>query len=84
MDYLAYVVDTTETEARLEDILVVREFPDVFPDDLPELPPDREIEFEINLIMRTAPIARSSYRMTPTELNELKVQLEELVSKGLV
>ena len=69
---------------RLEDIPVVREFPDVFPDDLPGLPPDREIDFQIELAPRTEPISRVPYRMAPAELKELKVQMEEMVNKGFV
>ena len=69
---------------RLEDILVVREFPDVFPDDLPGLPPEREIDFQIELAPGTKPISRAPYRMAPAELKELKVQMEEMVNKGFV
>ena len=69
---------------RLEDIPVVREFPDVFPDDLPGLPPDREIDFQIELASGTEPISRAPYRMAPAELKELKVQMEEMVNKGFV
>ena len=82
--YLAYVVEVREDDVRLEDILVVREFPDVFPDDLPGLPPDREIDFQIELAPRTEPISRAPYRMAPAELKELKVQMEEMVNKGFV
>ena len=69
---------------RLEDIPVVREFPDVFPDDLPGLPPDREIDFHIELAPGTELISRAPYRMVPAELKELKVQMEEMVKKGFV
>ena len=60
------------------------EFPDVFPDDLPGLPPDRDVEFKIELIPGTAPISRRPYRMPPNELAELKTQLNELLKKGLI
>jgi hypothetical protein len=66
------------------DIPVVCEFPDVFPDDLPGLPPDREVEFVIELKSDTAPISRRAYRMSPNELAELKVQLQELLKKGFI
>ena len=56
----------------LADIPVVCDFPDVFPDDLPGLPPDREVEFKIELLPGTAPISRRPYRMPPNELAELK------------
>ena len=68
----------------IAEILVVCEFPDVFPEDLPGLPPDRDIEFKIDLIPGTAPISRRPYRMPPNELAELKKQLQELLGKGLI
>jgi hypothetical protein len=67
----------------LEDIRVVSEFPDVFPEDLPGMPPDRDIEFSIELIPGTAPISKGPYRMDVKDLAELKKQIEELLSKGL-
>ena len=82
--YLAYAVEVRDDDMRLEDIPVVREFPDVFPDDLLGLPPDREIEFQIELALGTEPSSRAPYRMAPTELKELKVQMEEMVNKGFV
>ena len=72
-EYLAYAVEVRDDDMRLEDIPVVREFPDVFPDDLPGLPPDREIDFQIELAPGTEPISRAPYKMAPTELKELKV-----------
>jgi len=66
------------------EIPVVCEFLDVFPEDLPGLPPDRDIEFKIDLIPGTAPISRRPYRMPPNELAELKKQLQELLEKGLI
>ena len=68
----------------LADISVVCEFSDVFPDELSGLPPNREIEFKIELLSGTAPISRRPYRMPPNELEELKVQLHELLEKGLI
>ena len=73
--YLAHVVDTRSSEMGLEDAPVVRDFPDVFPDDLPGLPPEREIDFPIDLVPGTAPISLPPYRMAPDELKELKTQL---------
>ena len=69
---------------RIEDVLVVYEFTDVFPDDLPSLPLDRDIEFKIELVLGTAPISRRPYWMPPNELAELKVQLQDLLEKGLI
>ena len=60
----------------------MHEFPDVFSEELPGLPPDRELEFAIHLLPGTAPILIPPYRMAPTELKELKVQLQDLVDKG--
>jgi hypothetical protein len=68
----------------IADIPIVCEFPDVFPDDLPGLPPDQDVEFKIELLPGTAPISRRPYRMPPNELAELKVQLNELLKKGLI
>jgi len=72
------------TSRAIEDIPVVCEFLDVFPDDLPRLPPERDVEFKIELLLGTAPISRRSYRMPPNELVELKTQLNELLKKGLI
>jgi len=72
------------TSRAIEDIPVACEFPDVFPDDLPGLPPDRDVEFKIELLPGTAPISRRPYRIPPNELAELKTQLNELLKKGLI
>ena len=82
--YLAHVVDTRSNEARLEGVPVVRDFLDVFPDDLPGLPPEREIDFPIDLVPGTAPISLPPYRITPVELKELKARLQELVDGGFI
>jgi hypothetical protein len=68
----------------IQDILVVCEFPDVFPEDLPGLPPERDVEFVIELKPVSAPISRRSYRMPPNELPELKTQLQDLLEKGFI
>ena len=73
-----------DSGSRLEDIQVVREFSDVFPEDLPGIPLEREIDFQIKLTPGIEPISKAPYRMAPLELKELKVQMEELVSKGFV
>ncbi|KAI5318050.1 hypothetical protein L3X38_037758 [Prunus dulcis] len=82
--YLAHIVDTQEITLNLEDIPVVRDFPDVFPDNLPGLPPERKIEFTIELLPGTNPIYETPYRMAPAELRELKIQLQELLDKVIV
>ena len=61
---------------------IVCEYPDVFPEELPGLPSEREIEFGIELVPGIAPIPITSYRMAPTKLKELKAQLQELTDKG--
>ncbi|KAK1608773.1 hypothetical protein QYE76_032446 [Lolium multiflorum] len=71
-------------EVKLEDILIVNEFQYVFPKELPGMPPDREIEFTIDLIPGTAPIAKAPYKMGPKELKELKEQLDDLEQKGFI
>ena len=63
---------------------MVCEFPDVFPEDFPGLPPKRDVEFVIELKPGTAPISRRSYRMPPNELAELKTQLQDLLEKGFI
>jgi hypothetical protein len=68
----------------LAKILVVCEFSDMFPDELPGLPPDRDVEFAIELIPGTPPISRRPYWMPPNELAELKKQLQDLLNKGLI
>ena len=69
---------------KLENIFIVREYPEVFPKDLPGIPPEREVEFGIDLIPGSHPISEAPYRMAPAELEELKKQLEELIEKGFV
>ncbi|GKV15612.1 hypothetical protein SLEP1_g26388 [Rubroshorea leprosula] len=82
--FLVFVTDASSVTLRLEDIPMVCEFSDVFPEDLPGLPPNREIEFAIDLVPSIGPISKASYRMAPKELKELKVQLEELLEKGFI
>ncbi|XP_077223986.1 uncharacterized protein LOC143858257 [Tasmannia lanceolata] len=72
------------TDMKIENIPVVREFVDVFPEDLPGLPPSREVEFTVDLAPGTMPISKAPYRMAPLEMKELKSQLEELLEKGFV
>ncbi|KAL0551335.1 hypothetical protein IC582_010421 [Cucumis melo] len=81
---LASVVDTREADVSLSSEPVVRDYPDVFPEELPGLPPHREVEFAIELEPGTVPISRAPYRMAPAKLKELKVQLQELLDKGFI
>ncbi|GJS97116.1 hypothetical protein Tco_0990612 [Tanacetum coccineum] len=68
---------------QLEDILVVREFLEVFSKNLPGLPPVRQVEFQIDLIPGATPVARAPYRLAPSEMKELSDQLQELANQGL-
>ncbi|GJX38943.1 hypothetical protein Tco_0252246 [Tanacetum coccineum] len=77
------VMEKKADEKRLEDISVVKEFSDVFPEDLPGIPPIRQVEFQIDLIPGAAPIARTPYRLAPSEMQELSNQLQELTDRGL-
>jgi hypothetical protein len=72
------------TEVKVKDIPVVCEYPDIFPDDLPGMPPDRDVKFIIELQPGTAPISKRPYRMPPNELAELKIQLQDLLDKGFI
>jgi hypothetical protein len=66
------------------DVMTVSEFPDVFPEELPGMPPDHEIEFVIELVPATAPIFKRPYRMAANQLAELKEQLQDLLNKGYI
>ncbi|XP_016667479.1 uncharacterized protein [Gossypium hirsutum] len=79
--FLAYILDTRGSEPKLEQFPVVNEFPDVFPKELSGLPLDREVEFLIDVVLETAPISVTPYRMTLVKLKELKTQLQELPDK---
>ncbi|GJV35973.1 putative reverse transcriptase domain-containing protein [Tanacetum coccineum] len=86
--FLAHVT-TKETEdksekKRLEDVPIVRNFPEVFPEDLSGLPPTRQVEFQIDLILGAAPVARAPYLLAPSEMKELSDQLQELSHKGFI
>jgi hypothetical protein len=80
MNFCSYVAITSQ----LEEIPVVREFVDVFPDELPGMPPDRDVEFVIELQPGTTPISKRPYRIPPKELAELKTQLQVLLDKGYI
>ena len=67
-----------------KNIPVIREFPDVFPKELPRVPPEREVDLSIEVVQGTTPISRAPYCMAPTELKDLKTQLHELLDKGFI
>jgi hypothetical protein len=78
------VTTSSAGELKVEDIPVVRDFPELFPEDLPGLPPHQKVEFGIELAPGAAPIARAPYRLAPNELQELSTQLQELLDKGFI
>ncbi|GJW32760.1 putative reverse transcriptase domain-containing protein [Tanacetum coccineum] len=86
--YLAQVTakksDNKSKEKRLEDVPIVRDFPEVFPEDLHGLPLTRQVEFQIDLVPGAAPVARSSYHLASSEMQELSTQLQELSDKGFI
>ncbi|GJZ94381.1 putative reverse transcriptase domain-containing protein [Tanacetum coccineum] len=86
--FLAHVttkeIEDKSGEKRLEDVPIVRDFPKVFPEDLPGLPLTRQVEFQIDLVPGAAPVARAPYRLAPSEIKELSEQLQELSDKGFI
>ena len=82
--HLVRVHDIKAEAATLQSVSVVNEFPDVFPEELPGLPPKRKIEFTIDVLLDTQPISIPPYRMALAELKELKEQLRDLLEKGFI
>lgn len=82
--FLAYVIEEKLVKLKVEDVPLFCEYVDVFSEELLGLPPDREMEFTIDLIPGTTPISQVQYGMAPTKLKELKVQLQEFVDKGYI
>ncbi|GJR66258.1 putative reverse transcriptase domain-containing protein [Tanacetum coccineum] len=86
--FLAHVtakeVEDKSEKKRLEDVPKVQDFSEVFPEDLPGLPPTRQVEFQIDLVPGAAPVARAPYRLAPSEMKELSEQLKELSDKGFI
>ena len=80
----SHVVDKKANGPKLTDIPIVKEFPEVFPEDLPGLPPYRQVEFHIDLVPGAGPVAKSPYRLAPSEMQELSTQLQELLDKGFI
>ena len=73
-----------ENDLKLEDILIVTNYLDVFPEHLPDLPPKRKVEFTIDLALGTTSISKTPYRMSHLELKELNIQFQELLDKGFI
>ncbi|XP_016667505.1 uncharacterized protein [Gossypium hirsutum] len=82
--YLAYISVSDSVDSSVKDIRTVKDFPDVFPEELPGLPPSREVEFFIELIPGTAPVSIALCRMAPKELAKLKAQIRELLDRGFI
>ena len=82
--YLAVVRNVEAETGAVKNVPVVCEFPDVFPEELPGLPPEREIEFCIDVVTGTDLISMSPYKMAPAELNDLNEQLKELLEQGFI
>ncbi|GJY18678.1 putative reverse transcriptase domain-containing protein, partial [Tanacetum coccineum] len=82
--FLARVTEKELTGKRVEDVPVIHDFPKVFPDDLPGLPPHRQVEFKIDLVLGATPVARAPYRLAPSKMKELSNQLQELLEKGFI
>ena len=82
--YLVYVIDTVKARPSVFDIPTVSDFPNVFPEELPGLPPQKEIEFDINVVPSATSTSITLYRMASIELKELKLQLQELLEKGFI
>ncbi|KAA3484023.1 DNA/RNA polymerases superfamily protein [Gossypium australe] len=82
--YLAYVLDGNVDSNALDNIQTVKDFPDIFPEELSGIPPNHEVEFIIELMPRTNPIYITTYCMAPKELYELKIQLQELLDHGFI
>ena len=75
---------SVENQAVIDKLQVVCDFPEVFPDEIPDVPPKREVEFSIDLVPCTMPVSMAPYRMSASELAELKKQLEDLLDKKFV
>ncbi|GJV18178.1 putative reverse transcriptase domain-containing protein [Tanacetum coccineum] len=86
--FLAHVTvkkaEDKSEEKRLEDVPIVQDFLEVFPEDFPSIPPTRQVEFQIDLVPGAAPVAWAPYRLAPSEMKELSDQLQELFDKGFI
>ena len=83
--YVAHILEEKKNEIpRLEDFYVLQEFRDLFPDQIPRIPPKRDIDFTIELVLGAAPVSKTPYRMSTTERLEIKMQLQELLEKKYI
>ena len=85
MGFLAYVSDIRmETVTDVGSVPVLQDFPDVFPEELPRVPPERQVEFHIDLVPDAAPITKAPYQLAPLEMQELSAQLQELLDREFI
>ncbi|GKA85106.1 putative reverse transcriptase domain-containing protein [Tanacetum coccineum] len=82
--FLAHVTENKSKEKQMEDVPVIYDFPEVFPEELPGLPSPRQVEFRIDLVPGAAPVTRTPYRLASSKMRELSVQLQELLEKGFI
>jgi hypothetical protein len=82
--YMAYLLNKLLEPGKIEEVLVMNEYLDMFPTELTKVPPDREVEFAIDLLPSAEPVSRTPYRMATTKLAELKKQLHELLTQGFI
>ena len=82
--FLAFIFDSKREQVNIKNILVIREFPDIFSEELPGVAHEREVDLSIEVVQGTTPISRAPYLMDTTELNELKIQLQKLLDMGFI
>src|ERR1044072_396464 len=82
--FMLYSSTEVKGKSKSDELPVVKEFPEVFPEDVSEFPPEREVEFAIDLVPGTSPVLMAPYRMSASELSELKKQLEQLLEKKFI
>nr|GEY31021.1 hypothetical protein [Tanacetum cinerariifolium] len=82
--FLAHVTESKSKEKRMDDVPVIHDFPEVFPEEFPGLPPPKQVDFRIDLVAGDAPVTRAPYRLAPFGMIELSVQLQELLEKGFI
>lgn len=82
--YLAFVMSSQDVAREVRKMWTIQDFPDMFHNDQPALPPDREVEFAVELYPGSSSISITSYRIAPKKIKELKIQLQELLDKGFI
>ncbi|KAJ0917224.1 putative transcription factor interactor and regulator CCHC(Zn) family [Helianthus annuus] len=82
--FMIYTIEPEKESPKIGDVPLVRDFEDVFPENLPGIPPEREVEFGIELVPGAKPVAKALYRLAPSELQELMSQIQDLLDKGFI